>query len=63
MTLDVSFTIRCRRIYRVPHAGFFNSKLPITEKIHNSVLSLPLSPLMTDMDVDMVIKACNSFEG
>jgi len=61
--------IGCLIHYPVPphlqsaYAGFFNSKLPITEKIHNSVLSLPLSPLMTDMDVDMVIKACNSFEG
>nr|WP_272909914.1 DegT/DnrJ/EryC1/StrS family aminotransferase [Vibrio floridensis] len=36
--------------------------LPLTEKIHNSVLSLPLDPTMSEDDVSMVIDACNSFE-
>lgn len=32
---------------------------PITEKIHNEVLSLPISPVMTDDEVDCVIKYIN----
>lgn len=34
---------------------------PITEQIHNEVLSLPLSPLMTDDEVKMVIDTINLF--
>lgn len=36
--------------------------LPITETIHNEVLSLPLSPLMSDNEVTNVISAVNSFK-
>lgn len=35
--------------------------LPITERIHNEVLSLPISPLMSESDADEVISAVNSF--
>ena len=34
---------------------------PITEKIHNEILSLPLSPVMTDSEVNKVISIINSF--
>lgn len=34
---------------------------PITEKIHDEVLSLPLSPVMTDDEVSKVIQSINSF--
>lgn len=34
---------------------------PITEKIHNEVLSLPISPLMTDNEVIKVVKILNLF--
>lgn len=34
---------------------------PITEKIHDEVLSLPISPVITDEEVTKVIKAVNSF--
>ncbi|MDP1536675.1 MAG: DegT/DnrJ/EryC1/StrS family aminotransferase [Burkholderiales bacterium] len=34
---------------------------PVTERIHAEVLSLPLSPVMTDADVDAVIAACNTW--
>ena len=33
----------------------------ITEKIHNEVLSLPISPVMSDGDVDFVIKILNLY--
>lgn len=34
---------------------------PITEAIHNEVLSLPISPVMTDDEVDRVITVLNNF--
>lgn len=36
--------------------------LPITEKIHDQVLSLPISPVMDDSDIDQVIRCINEFE-
>lgn len=35
--------------------------LAITEKIHDEVLSLPISPVMTDEEVSKVIESINSF--
>lgn len=35
--------------------------LPITEAIHREVLSLPISPVMTDEEVAAVVQACNAF--
>ena len=37
--------------------------LPLTEKIHDEVLSLPLSPAMAESDIDQVIAGLNSFDG
>lgn len=34
---------------------------PITEQIHNEVLSLPISPIMTTEDVDFVIEKINNY--
>lgn len=34
---------------------------PITEKIHNEVLSLPISPVMSDEEVGVVINCINQF--
>ena len=36
-------------------------KFPITDKIHNEIISLPLSPVMTDQEVNKVIEAINNF--
>ncbi len=36
--------------------------LPITEQIHNEVLSLPISPVMTNDDISKVIKTVNDFK-
>jgi dTDP-4-amino-4,6-dideoxygalactose transaminase len=38
-----------------------NLQLPITEKIHDEVLSLPISPVMTAEEVDYVIQKLNSW--
>jgi dTDP-4-amino-4,6-dideoxygalactose transaminase len=34
---------------------------PITEKIHNEILSLPISPVMTDNEVDFVVSILNKY--
>ncbi|WP_066224773.1 DegT/DnrJ/EryC1/StrS family aminotransferase [Formosa haliotis] len=40
----------------------FNSlTLPVTEQIHNTVVSLPISPVMTDQDVEYLIKVLNNY--
>jgi dTDP-4-amino-4,6-dideoxygalactose transaminase len=40
----------------------FNSlSLPITEQIHNEVLSLPISPVMTFQEMKLVVKTINEF--
>lgn len=35
--------------------------LPITEKIHTEVLSIPIDPTMSEKDIQAVINTCNSF--
>lgn len=39
-----------------------NKRLPITEKIHNEVLSLPISPVMDNKSVKKVVKSLNEFD-
>ncbi len=36
-------------------------ELPITEAIHNEVLSLPISPVLTDEEINMVVQAINTY--
>ena len=36
---------------------------PITEAIHREVLSLPISPVMSDQQVNAVVTACNAWRG
>lgn len=36
--------------------------LPIAEKIHDEILSLPISPVMTDEEVDKVIAVLNTYQ-
>lgn len=38
-----------------------NLSFPITEKIHNEVLSLPMSPILTNDEISFVIEALNSY--
>lgn len=37
--------------------------LPVTEAIHDTILSLPMSPVMTDDQVSEVVEAVNSWRG
>lgn len=38
-----------------------NLSLPISEKIHAGVLSLPISPVMTDEEVEFIVKIINQY--
>ena len=38
-----------------------NLSFPISEKIHNEVLSLPISPVMTDDEVSFIIEILNNY--
>ncbi|MHC0440884.1 DegT/DnrJ/EryC1/StrS family aminotransferase [Flavobacterium sp. 3-210] len=38
-----------------------NLSFPITEKIHNEVLSLPISPVLTETEVDFIIEILNKY--
>lgn len=44
------------------YQAWSNQIYPITEAIHNEVLSLPISPVVTDEQVLKVIEAVNSFK-
>ena len=43
--------------------GYSHGQFPISEKIHNEVLSLPIGPTMTIADAEIVVnsmkRACN----
>jgi dTDP-4-amino-4,6-dideoxygalactose transaminase len=39
-----------------------HAQLPLTERLHDEVLSLPMGPTLRDDEVDRVIAACQSFE-
>jgi dTDP-4-amino-4,6-dideoxygalactose transaminase len=39
-----------------------NLKLPLTEKMHNEVFSLPLNPVLTDDEITYIIQTVNQFD-
>lgn len=43
------------------YAELANLKLPISERMHREILSLPISPVLTDEEVGAVIEAVNNF--
>lgn len=43
------------------YAAWNSTKLALTEALASEVLSLPISPVMSDEEVDEVIDACNAF--
>jgi dTDP-4-amino-4,6-dideoxygalactose transaminase len=46
---------------QVCYTGFSNLNLPLTEKIHNEVLSLPISPVINIDEVEMIVNTINRF--
>ena len=45
------------------YAALRELPLPLTDRLHQEVLSLPIGPTLRDEAVDRVIAACRSFEG
>lgn len=43
------------------YKAYGSLSLPLTEAIHSEVLSLPISPVMTEDEVNVVIRAVNAF--
>jgi dTDP-4-amino-4,6-dideoxygalactose transaminase len=43
------------------YAEWNSRSYPVTERIHAEVLSLPISPVLSDTDADAVMEACNSW--
>jgi len=43
------------------YLGYFSGSYPITEQIHNEVLSLPISPVQSDGDTQHIIDLLNGF--
>jgi dTDP-4-amino-4,6-dideoxygalactose transaminase len=41
--------------------GWKNLSFPVTEKIHNEVLSLPISPVLTESEVNFIIEILNKY--
>ncbi|WP_233395689.1 DegT/DnrJ/EryC1/StrS family aminotransferase, partial [Escherichia coli] len=44
------------------YSEYNDLSLPLTEQIHNQVLSIPIAPYMSNEDVDTVIRAINEFK-
>jgi dTDP-4-amino-4,6-dideoxygalactose transaminase len=42
-------------------SNYNHLQLPITESVHQSVISLPISPVMTDEEVDYIIDSINTY--
>lgn len=43
------------------YPAYHHFSLPITEKIHEEILSLPMSPVMSDKEIQEIIKTLNAF--
>ena len=46
---------------QLAYKGVFTHPLPITEKIHDKVLSLPISPVLTEQEIKYIAKTINRF--
>jgi dTDP-4-amino-4,6-dideoxygalactose transaminase len=43
------------------YTEFSGLKLPVTERLHQEILSLPISPVLTEQEVAEVIRLVNAF--
>jgi len=48
---------------QLAYKKYNNYNIPITERIHSNVLSLPISPIITMVDVEKIVSLINSFTG
>lgn len=47
---------------QIAYREWNNLSFPITEKIHNEVLSIPISPVMSESETDNIVKLLNKFD-
>ncbi len=47
---------------QIAYTEWNNETFPVTEKIHSQELSLPISQVITDKEVEIVVKAINTFK-
>ena len=40
---------------------FVSLDLPVTERMHNTVLSLPMSPVLSEIEINEVVKCVNAY--
>jgi dTDP-4-amino-4,6-dideoxygalactose transaminase len=45
------------------YKAFNGLQLPVTDAIHQEVVSLPMGPTMQQSQVEQVIAACNAYNG
>ena len=50
-----------QKAFSTETSGWNNLSFPITEKIHNEVLSLPMSPVLTMVEVDFIVSILNQY--
>lgn len=48
---------------QLAYKALFSLNLPLTESIHREVLSLPISPTLSDEDITNIIESINLFKG
>ncbi len=48
---------------QIAYKEYNNLSFPITEMIHNEVISLPISPTMTKKEIKKIVEAVNNFKG
>ena len=46
---------------QLAYQEFSHLSLPVTDEIHKEILSLPISPVMENAHIDLIIEVCNSF--
>jgi dTDP-4-amino-4,6-dideoxygalactose transaminase len=46
---------------QIAFSAFNHLRLPITENIHNTVVSIPLSPIMLEQQIDKIIELLNTY--
>jgi dTDP-4-amino-4,6-dideoxygalactose transaminase len=45
------------------YSEWCENSYPVSEKMHNQVISLPMGPSLSLDDARLVVNACNSFSG
>lgn len=43
------------------YSEFNHLNLPVTEKIHDEIISIPIGPEMSEAEVNLIVDSCNSF--